>query len=327
MQTRPLGSTGLTITPLGLGLAAVGRPGYITLGREEDLGADRTVSTLRRRAHEVLDAAYDSGVRYFDAARSYGLAEEFLASWLEDRSLRAGAVTVGSKWGYTYIGGWRVDAKVHEVKDHSLEALLRQASESRAVLGQHLNLYQVHSATLETGILDDRAVLSELTRLGQEGLTIGLSLSGPDQALVARRALAVEVDGLNPFSSVQATWNLLETSVGPALAEAHEAGWGVLVKEALANGRLAPRGADPALSTLREVAEAHGSTVDAVAIAAAMAQPWADVVLSGAVTAAQVQSNAAAAALTLSDEDVARLAKLTHNPVQYWRERGEMRWT
>jgi aryl-alcohol dehydrogenase-like predicted oxidoreductase len=327
MQTRPLGSTGLTITPLGLGLAAVGRPGYITLGREEDLGADRTVPTLRRRAHEVLDAAYDNGVRYFDAARSYGLAEEFLASWLEDRSLPPGAVTVGSKWGYTYIGGWRVDAEVHEVKDHSLEALLRQASESRAVLGQHLNLYQVHSATLESGILDDRTVLSELTRLGQEGLTIGLSLSGPDQALVARRALAVEVDGLNPFSSVQATWNLLETSVGPALAEAHAAGWGVLVKEALANGRLAPRGADPALSTLRGVAEAHGSTVDAVAIAAAMAQPWADVVLSGAVTAAQVQSNGSAAALTLSEADMARLAKLTHDPVQYWRERGEMRWT
>jgi aryl-alcohol dehydrogenase-like predicted oxidoreductase len=327
MQTRPLGSTGLTITPLGLGLAAVGRPGYINVGREVDLGPDRTVPTLRRRAHEVLDAAYDNGVRYFDAARSYGLAEEFLASWLEDRGLPRGAVTVGSKWGYTYTGGWRVDAEVHEVKDHSLEALLRQTSESRAVLGQHLNLYQVHSATLQSGILDNRAVLSELTRLQHEGLTIGLTLSGPDQAVVARRALAVEVDGLNPFSSVQATWNVLETSVGPALAEAHAAGWGVLVKEALANGRLALPGADPAVSTLMQVAEGHGSAVDAVALAAAMTQPWADVVLSGAVTAAQVQSNAAAAAISLTDADMARLGRLRRNPAEYWRERREMRWT
>ena len=327
MRTIPLGSTGLTVTPLGLGLAALGRPAYINVGRDADLGADRRVPTLRQRAHEVLDAAYDYGVRYFDVARSYGLAEDFLASWIAARDLPPGAVTVGSKWGYAYIGGWRMDAPVHEVKDHSLEALLRQTAESRGVLGQHLQLYQVHSATLESGILDDRAVLGELARLRQEGLTIGLSLSGPDQALVARRALAVEVDGLNPFSSVQATWNLLETSAGPALAEAHAAGWGVIIKEALANGRLTPRGADPALSVVAAVAEAHSSTVDAVAIAAAMAQPWVDVVLSGAATTAQVHSNARAVDLDLSGADLARLSGLAGDPVSYWTQRRQMSWS
>lgn len=55
---------------IGLGLAAVGRPGYINLGRDEDLGADRSVEALRTRTHELLDAAYAQGVRYFDAARS-----------------------------------------------------------------------------------------------------------------------------------------------------------------------------------------------------------------------------------------------------------------
>jgi aryl-alcohol dehydrogenase-like predicted oxidoreductase len=327
MLTRPLGLTGLAVTPLGLGLAALGRPGYINLGRDSDLGADRAVPTLRRRAHEVLDAAYDAGVRYFDVARSYGLAEEFLASWLQERGLPVGSVTVGSKWGYTYTGDWRVDAAVHEVKDHSLGALLRQAAESRQVLGRHLVLYQVHSATLESGILEDRAVLAELARMRQEGLTIGLTLSGPDQAVVARRALAAEVDGVNPFSSVQATWNLLETSAGPALAEAHAAGWGVIVKEALANGRLAPHGADPGPAALRQVAEEHQSTVDAVAMAAALAQPWADVVLSGAATTAQVQSNAAAADLRVSTSDLARLGDLAGDPTRYWNQRRAMSWT
>ena len=51
----------------------------------------------------------------------------------------------------------------------------------------------------------------------------------------------MRVGGVNPFQSVQATWNLLERSAGPALADAHAAGWGVIVKEALANGRLAER--------------------------------------------------------------------------------------
>ena len=82
MKTLRLGSTGLEVTPIGLGLAAIGRPGYITVGRHEDLGDDRSVDALRWRADALLDTAYSAGVRYVDAARSYGRAEEFLASWL-----------------------------------------------------------------------------------------------------------------------------------------------------------------------------------------------------------------------------------------------------
>src|SRR2546423_5439074 len=138
MERRPLGRTGLSVTPIGLGLAAIGRPGYITLGRDHDLGADRSVEALEARAHEVLSAAYEAGIRYFDAARSYGFAERFLSSWLHQRGLSPHDVTVGSKWGYTYVGNWRVEAKVHEVKDHSLAALRRQVTESRSRLGEFL---------------------------------------------------------------------------------------------------------------------------------------------------------------------------------------------
>jgi aryl-alcohol dehydrogenase-like predicted oxidoreductase len=306
MELRPLGSTGLRVTPIGLGLAAVGRPGYITLDREKDLGNDRSVTALERRAHDVLSAAYDAGVRYFDAARSYGFAERFLASWLRERALPPEAVAVGSKWGYTYVGNWQVDAPVHEVKDHSLAALRRQIDESRALLGEYLDLYQIHSATLESGVLDDPAVLAELNTLRAGGLTIGMSVSGPRQSEVIRRALAVRVDGVNPFQSVQATWNLLDPSAGPALVEAHAAGWGVIIKEALANGRLADR--------------------DQEAIAAALANPWVDVVLSGAVTETQVRSNAGALGVHLSPDRLAALLKLAEPPEQYWKERGQLAW-
>ena len=80
---------------------------------------------MEHNAHKVLDAAIDGGVRYFDAARSYGKAEAFLATWLERRGLSAEDVTVGSKWGYTYTAGWRVDADPAEVKDLSAATLRR----------------------------------------------------------------------------------------------------------------------------------------------------------------------------------------------------------
>jgi aryl-alcohol dehydrogenase-like predicted oxidoreductase len=254
----------------------------------------------------VLSAAYDAGIRYFDAARSYGYAERFLATWLQRRGLAPRAVTVGSKWGYTYVGDWRVDARVHEVKDHSLGALRRQIEESRALLGEYLDLYQIHSATLESGVLEDQSVLAELNNLRAGGLAIGLSVSGPRQADVIRRALELRVDGINPFQSLQATWNLLEPSAGPALAEAHAAGWGVIIKEALANGRLADR--------------------DQHAMAAALANPWVDVVLSGAVTVDQVRSNALAATVRLAPDELAELAAAAEPPDQYWKERSRLTW-
>src|SRR3984885_2095659 len=107
MPTAALGAGGTLVSRVGLGLAALGRPAYITGGRAADL-PDRSVAGLRARTFSMLDAAYAAGVRYVDAARSYGRAEEFLAGWLAERGHTD--VVIGSKWGYRYAGGWRLDA-------------------------------------------------------------------------------------------------------------------------------------------------------------------------------------------------------------------------
>jgi aryl-alcohol dehydrogenase-like predicted oxidoreductase len=307
---------------LGLGLAAVGRPAYITLGRDADLAGDRSPAALEARTHELLDAATGLGITYVDAARSYGEAERFLASWLR-RSGRS--PFVASKWGYRYVGGWRLDAGQHEVKEHTAAAFTRQWAETRELLGPWLRLYQVHSLTVDSPLWEDRELLARLAELRDAGTEVGFSTSGTAQAEAVRRGTGLEVGGRRLFDSVQSTWNLLERSAGGALAEAHAAGLRVVVKEGMANGRLAAGSPDAA--PLERAGRDRGVGPDALALAAVLAQPWCDVVLSGAVTVAQLRSNAAAAGLADGAAGASVLDAVRPLPAgQYWAERGRLPW-
>lgn len=310
------------MTALGLGLAAVGRPAYITTGRTADL-PDRSPEAMRRRCHELLDLAHRLGVRHIDVARSYGRAEEFLADWLHERRPAPQELFIASKWGYTYTGDWSLTAPVHEVKDHSLAAFRRQWEETRSLLGDQLDLYRIHSLTPDSPALTDPALHRALAGLAARGVRVGISTSGPRQADTIRAALEIGVDGTPLFTSVQATWNPLEPSAAPALAEARQAGCLIVVKEALANGRLTG-GEAPA--ALRRIAAELDTGADAVALAAAFHQPWADVVLSGAVTGAQLTSNARAASLTLAPSQLAALQELAGPAEAYWGARAARAW-
>ena len=285
-----LGRTGLSASRIGLGLAALGRPGYINLGHSSDLAGQTDVESLERVAHAVLDAAYNRGVRYFDVARSYGKGEAFLGEWLRGRRLGPSEVTVASKWGYTYTAGWRVDAPINEVKDLSLGALRRQFAESRDLWPEPPPLPNPLRHPRQRGPGGPRSArragAATSRRAGDRAHS-----DWPRQAETVERAL--EVGG---FDTVQATWNLLERTAGPVLATAHAAGMGVIVKEPLANGRLTSRGSVAALS---DVAREAATTADAVALAAVLAQPWADVVLSGAATTDELESNLDALELDL----------------------------
>ena len=330
-RDRDLGRSGLLVTRMGLGLAALGRPGYMTLGRTQDL-PKRTVHGLEAQSWAVLDAAYAAGIRVFDVARSYGRAEAFLRSWIDARDHQPGAIVVTSKWGYTYMADWQIDAPAHEIKEHSLQRLLQQWELSRQQLWSHLDVYQIHSASLDTGVLDNGEVLDALDQLRSiHGVRIGLSLTGPGQAETLDKAMTVRIDGIPLFDVVQATWNPLEPSAGSVLLAAREAGMGVVIKESVANGRLTSRGLSTLAPAAREVAaqatERHGVSLDTWAVAAALAQPWADVVLSGAVTADQVTSNVRATDVKWTNADEDALSRLAEPSDAYWARRKALPWT
>ena len=153
----------------------------------------------------------------------------------------------------------------------------------------------------------------------ERGWRLGLSLSGVGQSKTLRKALE-----LGLFDSVQATWNLMEQSCGAALLEAHQAGLEVIIKEGMANGRLLQS------PILLKMAEEMKVPPDSLALAAIMAQPFQPMVLSGAVTSAQLQSNLQAVAISeeLKDNEVLAtlMSQLQMDPEIYWKERSALAW-
>lgn len=327
VPNRQLGKTGLKVSRMGLGLAALGRPGYINLGHGDDLAHDYVVAAMEGRTHRMLDLAYEKGVRYFDAARSYGRAEKFLYSWLEGKNLDD--LVIGSKWGYIYTAEWKIEAEKHEIKRHTLDVLEKQWEKS-SILKPQLQVYHIHSATFDSGVLQNKAVLNKLAEIKAAGTAVGLSLSGEEQGAVLEEAMLVRVDGVHLFDTVQATFNVLEQSIGAILRQAHEAGMGIIIKEALANGRLTPRNRSDSFQTvkaeLERIMEEYRISMDMLALAYVLHQPWADIVLSGAAVENHLSSNLAAARVDLSEETLATLAALACDCSAYWEERKKMVW-
>lgn len=330
MNTAPLGRSNIISSRIALGLAALGRPGYINLGHGKDLGGFYDIRQMENHTHAMLDKAWDLGIRHFDAARSYGKAESFLGSWLRKRQLKGQKPAISSKWGYTYTANWQVKANKHEVKEHSLHVLNRQWEETQSYLGTYLDLYQIHSATLKSGVLENQEVLKRLAAIRDMGVAIGLTLSGTGQAQTLEKAMEARLGGKPLFDTVQATYNMLETSVGPMLQQAHNGGMGVIIKEALANGRLTSRNQEEDFAWQRQILEEQAqrlnTSMDALAIRFILEKPFVDVVLSGATTTRQLEQNVAALDITWDNTATEALEKLGENPETYWNKRNNLPW-
>lgn len=360
---------------IGLGMAALGRPGYINLQRDTHLSS-RTVDGMQSQANVVMDKLFrqcqelnsnnDSDtsegknkklVPWLDCARSYGLSEKFVGEYLRTNNVLPEDVYVSSKWGYTYVADWNVElgeGEPHEVKDHSLENFLKQVEETKENIGPYLNLYQVHSATFDSGILTNTEVHEALHRCRVEnGWNLGLSVSGSNQDEIIREALRIDVassgdeeESEQPlqqrlFDSVQCTYNILEQRPAEALADAHAAGMDIIIKEGLANGRSLRH------PKLIELAQTLDCQPDQLALGAILVQPFQPRVLSGAVTADQLCSNLGALYSTGSKKDgdttLGVEAKLTSTEEgkevlqqlmkgccmkseEYWADRTALKW-
>lgn len=312
---------------IGFGTAAIGRPQYINIKEEIDT-EPFALPKFKEKGVKVLEAAYNSGVRHFDTAPGYGVSEELLATWLKTK--KDPSIQVSTKWGYTYAANFNPDAKQHEIKEHSLSKLNEQWAFSKKLL-PYLKVYQIHSATLDTGVLDNTAVLERLYELKKENnITIGLTTTGNNQIDVLEKALAVEIGNEKLFQSFQCTFNILDQSISKYTTALQGLSGHFIIKEAMANGRLIPNNKFPEYRNLynfmKHLAEKYNVGADAIALRYCMEVFPKALVLSGANNDRQLQANLKASQFSLTASEIEQLQAFRVPSVSYWKERKQLDW-
>lgn len=311
---------------LGLGTAALGRPQYINLRQESRLDFD--LETFKSNSFNVLDKAYQLGIRYFDTAPGYGIAEKIVLDWLKTKNDET--IQIATKWGYTYVANFNANAKVHELKEHSLTKLNEQWEVSKDLVS-HLHLYQIHSATLETKVLENNSVLERMAFLKEEQkLQMGITTTGTNQVEVIKRALDVSIDGKQLFDAFQVTYNILDQSIMSIAKELNRQGKKIIVKEALANGRIFRNDKFTHYSKLFDILESmaliYGVGVDAIALNYCGNNNPESMVLSGASNPIHLKGNIKAKSFTLSEDELQQLNAFGISEAIYWDERKLLAW-
>jgi aryl-alcohol dehydrogenase-like predicted oxidoreductase len=311
---------------LGLGTAALGRPQYINVRINNNENSD--LETFRQQSFSVLEEAYALGVRYFDTAPGYGLAEALVLEWLQTKD--DNTIEVATKWGYTYTANFDKNAKIHEIKEHSFEKLKQQWNFSKQLL-PYLKVYQIHSATLETGVLENTAVLTHLAFLKKtHHLKIGLTTTGTNQVEVIKKAQTILVDGASLFDTFQVTYNFLDQSLQKIANELILQNKQIIIKEALANGRVFRnknyQHYNEIYAVLESMSKKYKVGVDAISLKYCEQTIPNSIVLSGASDTNQLKENLKLNDFRLSNEDIKSLNSFKVSPKLYWEERKKLEW-
>lgn len=311
---------------LGLGTAALGRPQYINVRHEKPKGQD--LETFKEQGFVVLENAYNLGIRYFDTAPGYGLAEQLVLEWLQTKN--DPNIQIATKWGYTYVANFDANATIHEIKEHSLKKLREQWEVSKALI-PHLRVYQIHSATLESGVLDNKAVLEHLAFIKQEYLLeIGISVTGANQLAIIKKALDVTAGGKQLFDAFQVTYNMLDQSLEEISGELVWQEKKIIIKEALANGRVfrnkAYRHYDSLYDNLERMSNKYRVGTDAIALQFCGQTIPKSIILSGASNSTQLKQNLKFNTFLLSEDELQQLAAFKIDTTAYWEERTKLKW-
>lgn len=211
MEVRALGSTGLRVSPLGLGTVKIGRDQQVKYPTGFIIPDDAAVRAL-------FDLAWDLGINVLDTAPAYGNSEERLGKLLPHRN------------------DWVIVGKVGEIFengqssfDFSAEFTRKSVVRSLKRLGRdYIDMVLVHSDGDDMHIIREEAVCDTLQQLKHEGLirAVGMSTKTVEGGLWCVENMDV----------VMASYNLAYTDELPVLQRAAQLNKGVLIKKGLQSG-------------------------------------------------------------------------------------------
>lgn len=311
MKYKRLGTTGLQVSVVGIGCNNFG------------MRCDAA------RSAEVVHAALDLGINFFDTADAYGgqRSEEFLGGALAGRDRTQ--VVIATKFGSPMGQGVLEKGASRQHIFAAVEASLRRLSTD------YIDLYQQHFPDPETPVEETLSALDDLVRQGKVRYIGNSNYAGwqiADADWLARH------HGTSRFVTVQNHYNLLERRVEKEVLPACERfGLGLLPYFPLASGLLtgkytrgepAPEGTRLAafgergqralsddnfdvVERLNDYAQSQGHTLLELAVSWLASKPMVSSVIAGATSPAQVQSNVSAAAWQLEPEQMVEVDRLS----------------
>lgn len=312
MEQRKLGSSGTTVSALGLGT--------MTFGAE----------TGEEEAHRQLDRFVEAGGTFVDTADVYtrGASEEILGNWLEGSGLRDGLV-IATK-GRFPMGDGPLDRGAG--RRHLMRAIDASLSRLRT---DHVDLYQVHGWDPETPLDETLETLDTIVATGRARHVGWSNVTGWQMQRIVDRC---EMSGWSRPVTLQPQYNLLDRSIElEILPMCLEEGIGILPWSPLGGGWLTGKyspeqrptgetrlGEDPergveaydkrnvdrtwnVIEVVAEVAGARGVTQAQVALAWVRQRPGVSSVILGARTVTQLEDNLGSSELILDHDEISRL--------------------
>jgi aryl-alcohol dehydrogenase-like predicted oxidoreductase len=311
MQTRQLGNSDLTITPLGIGAWAMGGAGWaFSWGPQDDA-----------ESIGAIHAALDRGINWIDTAAVYGLghSEEVVGRAVKERSSKPYVSTKCER-------NWDENRQIR--KSLKRDSILRECENSLRRLGvETIDLYQIHWPEPDEDVEEGWATLAELRKQGKVRW-IGVSNFSASQ-LARAQAIA-------PITSLQPPYSMIQTDIEQDIlpfCAAHNIGTivyspmksgmltGAMTRERIENmhpddfRKRTPNFQEPLLTRnlnlvelLREIGRRHGRTPGEVAIAWTLRRPEVTGAIVGMRSPAQVDGVIGAADFRLSAEELAEIA-------------------
>jgi aryl-alcohol dehydrogenase-like predicted oxidoreductase len=326
MQYKPLGNTGLLVSRLCLGT--------MTFGGTE--GVYKVIGTVdQKAADELVKAATDGGVNFFDTADVYsgGESEKILGQSFKDLNIPRKDVVLATK-AYSRVGPGRNDMGAS--RGHIMDAI---DASLRRLQTDYIDLYQIHGNDSITPVEETLRALDTLVTQGKIRY-IGVSNW---QAWKIAKALAIsEFKNLARFDTLQAYYSIagrdLERELGPLLEEEKT---GLLVWSPLAGGLLSGKFSREnqksegsrrsefdfpivdkertwkILEAMAPIAKAHQCSPARISLAWLLAKPIVTSVIIGAKRLDQLHDNLAAVELKLTADEMKLLDDVSALPSEY----------